>query len=180
MDNAEQKVIINKAKNKFTAEINGRIEGWMRHTLLAWVIVWSSLGVYVAYYLVNNDLPEDQTIFFSVYLAFWLYFEFKSIQSLLYKSRGVERITIDADGFAYHRSISKKKFTIPVDQIRSIDNMSNDKSFGSVYSKSFWIIGGEAIEIKTDKGSFKVGIQLEPADTKRLLDSLRRQWKHYR
>lgn len=173
----KEKVDINKKNNEMTVAVDGRIESWMINALVAWVVVWTSLGAYVAYHLFARELPEEQMIFFSVYLAFWLYFEFKSIQSLIFKLKGKEQIVFDASGLTYLRSVSRKTFNIPVSEIRGVKLVEEDRSFGSVYSKSFWIIGGERIEVLTDKATFKLGIQLDEREAKRLLDSLTRQWK---
>ncbi len=160
---------------KTIIKIDGRMEDWMMHAIAAWDILWTAMGGYVIYYLISGKAQGDQMIFFLVYLAFWLYFEYKGIEAFVYKLNGYERIEIDRDTlsvttkvFGTRTAVVEKK---DVQQIRRAD--PNRKSIWAGFDKSFWVVGNQQVIIDAGNKLLKTGMHLDSKDAESLARKLR-------
>ncbi len=76
---------------------------------LVWCLLWTLCGgIVLSYYFRETD--ENRKIFFIVFMAFWLYFEFRSVYKLFWKWRGREVIKVRSDAvFVGKRIFGKGK-----------------------------------------------------------------------
>jgi len=181
-----KQISIDQGKNRTQITITDRLEGWMRIALLGWIVVWLSLGIYVIGYLFRFDLAKETLLFFVIYLAFWGWFAYKSLYAYLFKTHGFEWVEIDTENelLSYGRNILgmasvKSQFT--PDQIDKVERIEQgERSFGSAYSKSFWIVGNEQLLLKGKSKNQLIGMHLSPKDANALLGELNRRIKQFR
>lgn len=179
-------ISIVQEKNKTSITILDRLEGWMRMTLLGWIVVWSSLGLYVISYLLRVDLPKESVLFFIVYLVFWGWFAYKSIYAYLFKTYGFEWMIIDQETklISYGRSLfgmanTKSQFT--PEQVQKVVKVEpSERSFGNTYSKSFWIVGNEQLQLLGNSKTQLFGMHLSAKDANTLLGEANRKIKLFK
>ena len=179
-------ISIHQEKSRTQITITDRLQGWMRMSLLGWIVIWMSLGLYVISYLFRFDLAKETLLFFVIYLVFWAWFAYKSIYAYIFKTYGFEWIEIDAESelLSYGRNILgmasvKSQFTS--DQIDKVERIEQgERSFGNAYSKSFWVVGNEQLQLKGKDKSQLFGMHLSPKDANALLGELNRKIKQFR
>ena len=174
------KITWSKKDKETVVQISGSMEGWMMQALLAWLILWSTLGVYVLYYLFTKDLTREESLFFTVYLVFWGYFEWKTLYAYLFKLKGFELIQLSADGLHIKRKVlfMEKANHFRLENIKKFEVIDSDnRSFGAVYQKSFWVVGNERIGFQNMNKKAAFGYQLEDADAKNLAHLMNRALK---
>lgn len=139
--------------------------------LLSWIVLWSLGGLVVLTQLFGKTNSEEK-IFLSVWIAFWIYFEFITCHAYLWRRFGFERLLIEGDKFYYRREIKNNGKTSIFD-ISSIKNIeliddSNENSFFKNLRESYWIIGGETVTFNVNGKLIKIGLQLEKQDAQKL------------
>lgn len=173
-------ISINELEGATEIKIVSPLEPWMKNAMLAWLVLWTSLGVYVTYYLTNTPLESNQRIFFLTYLSFWLWFEYKTAYAYLFKKYGYEWIRIDADDLYFGRKLfglgKIRKFMIK--NIQKLDLVEFDrKSFAGVYTKSFWTMGNERLQFNYLDSVVAMGMHLDDKDSRGLQSLLQRKLK---
>lgn len=178
--NIGDKITVSKDEKELIIKIPGSVESWMENALLGWVILWSIMGLYVLYYMMSNNLSNEEQVFFAVYIAFWIYFEYKSVVAYMYKKIGYELIRIDGE-FLYYRIVvfgkgKLKRFML--ENIRNIHVAKDDaKSFASAYNKSFWVMGNERIIFQHLEKQAAFGMHLSPDEAKEIVQMVRKRIK---
>ncbi|MAX80950.1 MAG: hypothetical protein CL843_12350 [Crocinitomicaceae bacterium] len=175
--NVGKNTTVSKQEGELIIKITGTLpEKWMEHSILAWVILWSSLGGIILYYMIAGEFSGEQKSFFMAYLAFWGYFEYKSLHAFLYKKIGYELIRIK-DGYMYY-----KRNIIGVEKPKRFDlkNISelgliqhSRKSFAGAYNKSFWVVGNEQVGFKHLTKKMALGIQISEKEAKEIIRLIR-------
>ena len=171
-------ISMDSSKDEVSIKIDAQSEGWMRVTLWFWNILWTILGIYVAYKVVFDFQDSNQRLFFAAYLIFWLYFEWKGAEALIFKLRGFELITISKDwvSLEIHYGWRKRKYSTPRKSIRGIRRIaSNRKSISEGFAKSFWTIANQQLEFYGDSVPIPLGMHLEPDQASRLLNHIKRK-----
>jgi hypothetical protein len=173
-------ISISKEDEEVLIKIINPLEGWQEMALLGWLVLWTSLGIYVTFYLFNAGLERDAYIFFIVYLSFWGYFEYKALHGYLFKKFGYELIKINKEKLLYKRSLFKRG-KIKNYLRKNIKGFRlfepSKKSFAAAYNKTFWTVGNEQIEFDYLGGKVSFGMHLEEKDARQLTVFLNRQLK---
>jgi len=159
--------------------ISGKIPKWQESLLFFWVLAWSLCGIFIVQYLFG-DWPRDQKLFLVVYLAFWAFFEYKAVHAWLWRKFGFESIIVkDGQLFLKNNILDKGKtikyFTQNIKDFGWLS--SNPKSFGNVYFKSFWLVGGETIGFVHFGQKVTFGMQLEEREAAKLIGLIRKHFK---
>lgn len=161
-----------KDKSSLSVTITNRLEGWMSMAIFGWVMVWTGMGAYVFLYMLFSGLANEELIFFSVYLAFWAWFEYKALYGWLYKKYGYERILVENGSFVYSRNLFslKKSKKYDLEEVKpSSKSQESERSFAASYNKSFWIVGNEQIQIPVGDKLVRVGMHITPKETTELI-----------
>lgn len=159
--------------------VSGKIPKWQESLLFFWVLAWSLCGIFIIQYLFG-DWPKEQKIFLVVYLAFWGFFEYKAVHAWFWRKFGFESIIVKGGEIFLKNDIlgrgkTTKYFT---DNVKDFGWLtSNPKSFGSVYFKSFWMVGGETIGFTHLGQKVTLGMQLDEKDAAKLVGVIRRHFK---
>lgn len=150
-------------------EISGERPSWQVGAMFVWVLLWITCGIVVIWQLSSAGLAPGLKLTVYVYLVFWLYFCVKSVRSLLWRLYGVERIKANREGVVIKRDVkgygeAKTYFAENMKQFQLLD--AQDKSFGKVYSQSFWVITGETMMFEYMGKQIRFAHQIEPQSAK--------------
>ncbi len=137
-------------------------ERWKEALLIAWVIGFTFVGLYMIYLLffgldtIDNSMIEgdpnevlrNQKIYTAVFIGFWAYFEYKVVNGLLWLLFGKEMIKIDAEKVSIKPSIMGygKAHIYFNENIKQIELVEHKKfSFGFDYENAFWRKGTDSL-----------------------------------
>jgi len=175
------RITLSKKDKETIVKISGTIESWMNHALLGWVMMWTAMGLYVAYYIFTGKaVTENMFYFFITYLAFWAFFEIKAVYSWLFRVFGYELIKITPTYVFVKRSLFGfgKSGRYDRENIKELKKVEiSRKSVNGAFNKSFWVMGNEQIQFESLGKTHGFGMHLEEADRNELLVFLRRVMK---
>ncbi len=178
-----ENITVSKKDEETVVKIHSSLEGWQEISLTVWVGLWTVLGVGIFYYVLSGKFGSDQNVFFAVYLAFWFYFEYHALRSLLFKKFGYELVKINNSKLLYKRNLwgmgKIRHYTLK--NIPTFTKVEHDrKSFSGAYAKSFWTIANERIYFDYLDAKGLLGMHLNDRDTAELLQLLNRELKRRR
>lgn len=151
--------------------IDASIEKWKETLLMAWVFTWLVVGGLFIWQLSTLSFSEKETVFIWVFLAFWAYFLVRIGKTLLWRLFGREMIKIDGSKFLYKRDIKKygKAHRYFLENIKAIDVSDTDRhAIGYQLSGSFWVIGGEKLELQASPRNLRFGMLLNKKEAGQL------------
>ena len=142
--------------------------------MFVWLMAWTVCGVIVAsnYF---NITDKNSKLFIIVYMAFWLYFEFKIARAFTWKKWGKEKLWIK-NGILYYQREVRGRGKISeyncalINDINLIDIKETNFSF--IMGQSFWIKGGERIEMQHQAKTIGFGMQLKTEEAKIILKEI--------
>ena len=172
MDNRIQ---ITKEANKLEIVIKAFYDQKKQQMLLIWIIGFSLCGIAILSQFFE-DYDAGTKVFFGVYVAFWLFFEFKVIYAYRWRKYGEEKLIVDNEELLLIKTIGKRGVTqrFTIDEIKKID-LYKDISGGFVKSMntSYWNINKYHLGLTLEKNIIPFAIDLEDKDVKRILSELR-------
>jgi len=169
MDNRIQIV---KENDKLEVLIKAYFDDNKQKMLLIWIVLFSLCGVAIFTQFLE-DYDAGTKVFFGVYVAFWLFFEFKVIYAYRWRKYGEEKIIIENDQLFLIKTIGKRGVTqtFNIDEIKKIDFLKSDKGgFMTSMNTSYWNINKYQLVIYLDKTSVPFAIDIENKDAKQLLN----------
>ncbi len=145
-----------------TIVIHPKRKKWKESILFAWLIGYTLVGVYMIYLLFfgmdtidNSQLEGDpqeilrnQQLYLTIFIAFWLYFEYKVVRGFLWLISGKELIKISKDELIVKESIftygkSHRYFSSNLKSFEMIEQKTF--SFGFDYENAFWRKGTNSL-----------------------------------
>ena len=142
--------------------------------LFLWLMAWTVCGIIVlANYFNIHD--QNSRLFVIVYLSFWAYYEFKIARAYTWKKWGKEKIWIQNGILHYQREVSKrgkiKEYnTSLINDLKLIE--VSESNFSHFMGQSFWIKGGERIEMQYQAKTIGFGMQLKTEEAKTILKEI--------
>lgn len=142
--------------------------------LFLWLLAWSVCGTIVLanYFTLKEANAKLYTI---IYLSFWAYFEFSIARTFIWKKFGKEKIWIQNGLFHYQRELNKKGKIIAynLDLISKLKYLEiSTASFTDSINQSFWVKGGERLELTAQGKVIRLGMQLSDEETKVVLNEV--------
>ncbi|MBL4594482.1 MAG: hypothetical protein JKX68_11810 [Flavobacteriales bacterium] len=172
MDNRIQ---VTKDDSKLEIVIKAFYDENKQKMLLLWIVLFSFCGIAILSQFFE-DYDSGTKVFFGVYVAFWLFFEFKVIYAYRWRKYGEEKIIIENNQLFLIKTIGKRGITqqFSLDEIKSID-FYKDANGGFVKSMntSYWNINKYQLMIELEKTVIPFAIDLENRDAKQLLNEIR-------
>ena len=147
--------------------------------LLLWIVLFSLCGVVIVSQFFG-DYDGGTKVFFGVYIAFWLFFEFKVIYAYRWRLLGKERIIVENDELVVIKTIGKRGITqiFKKDEIKKLEFFKDEKSdFAKSMTTSYWNINKHTLAIHLENEVVPFAIDLENKDAKRILNLLRDKLK---
>jgi hypothetical protein len=142
--------------------------------MFLWLFAWTVCGLIV---LVNYPRYQDQNtkLFIIVYLSFWVYYEVKIARAFTWKKFGREKIWIKDGILHYQKEIGKRgkirEYDLGlVNDLKTVD--VNEGNFFDYINQSFWIKGGERLELSCQAKVVRFGMQLTDKEAKSVLSEL--------
>ncbi|MGY6563017.1 MAG: hypothetical protein ACXITV_13020 [Luteibaculaceae bacterium] len=183
MKQISERISINREPDSLTVKIKAFNVKWKESILVAWVAMWTFCGVYFIYELFNYREDNAMAIFLGIMVGFWLYFEIRVVKALLWRLYGVEVVEFTPDGI-YYKAESKwpsKPKQLSVSNIKKFDEyVPSANNFFAFMSRSYWIIGGETIEVKNVSTDFYIARELSDKEINHLVPILNRALEDFR
>ncbi len=139
--------------------------------LLLWLIAWSVSGVIILvnYFTLTN---QNEKLMIIVWLAFWVYFEYKIARVLIWKKFGKEKLWIKNGLIHYQQSIVNKGKIKLVDvnlvtEFKLIE--IEEQNFADMFSQTFWVKGGERVEFNSQAKTIRFAMQLTTAEANKII-----------
>lgn len=172
MDNRIQ---IIKENKKLEIIIKAFYDDKKQKMLLLWIVLFSLCGLIILAQFFD-DYDAETKVFFGVYVAFWLFFEFKVIYAYRWRKYGVEKIKIEDNQLLLIKSIGKRGITqrFDIDELKNIDFFNSSNSgFIKSMNTSYWNINKYHLALKLEKNIIPFAIDIENKDAKKILNELR-------
>ncbi|MGZ4041725.1 MAG: hypothetical protein ACXVO9_00900 [Bacteroidia bacterium] len=142
--------------------------------MFMWLLAWSVCGliVFLNYFKVSD---QNTKLFIIVYMSFWAYYEFKIAKAFMWRKFGKEKIWIKDGLFHYQREVNGRgkimEYNLElVNDLKVIE--VSEGNFSDFINKSFWIKGGERLEISCQAKVVRFGMQLSDKETKTIFKEL--------
>jgi hypothetical protein len=142
--------------------------------MFLWLMAWTVCGIIVfANYFKVTD--QNSKLFIIIYLAFWLYFEYKIVRAFVWRRSGKEKLWISEGKVHYQQEINKRgkirefDFSL-IQDLQLIEE--EESSFSAVINSSFWIKGGERIVFTCLNKTVRWGMQLETREAKAIIHEI--------
>lgn len=143
--------------------------------LFFWLLAWSVCGVIV---MVNffQVSTKDARLFLIVYLSFWAYFEFSIIRVFMWRKYGKEKLWIKSGKLYYQMEMyGKGKIReFETDLIRDLQILElRPTNFLDSLNQSFWVKGGERLELKYQAKTLRFALQVSDEEAKTILKEIK-------
>jgi hypothetical protein len=142
--------------------------------MLFWLLAWTACGAIV---LVNYPKLTDQNtkLFVIVYLSFWAYYEYKITKAFLWRKYGKEKLWVKNGILFYQREI-KGRGKVKEYDLNLVSDLKvvevNEGNFFDFINKSFWVTGGERLELSCQGKAVRFGMQLSDKEAGSLFKEL--------
>ncbi|MBK7816248.1 MAG: hypothetical protein IPJ60_01090 [Sphingobacteriaceae bacterium] len=142
--------------------------------MFVWLMAWTVCGIIVfANYFKVTD--QNTKLFIIIYLAFWVYFEFKIARVFVWRRSGKEKLWISEGKVHYQQEVNKRgkiqefDFSL-IQDLQLIE--AEETSFITVINSSFWIKGGERIAFTCQHKTVRFGMQLTDKEAKSIIHEI--------
>jgi hypothetical protein len=142
--------------------------------MLTWLGAWTICGIIVMF---NFPSMKDQNskLFVIVYLSFWAYYEYKITKAFLWRTYGKEKLWIKGGKLFYQKEI-KGKGKVKEYDLELVSDLKvveiNEGNFFDFINKSFWVTGGERLELACQGKVMRFGMQLSDKEASSLFKDL--------
>ena len=139
-----------------------------------WLMAWTVCGViiFMSYFKMQD---QNSKLFIIIFLSFWAYYEFKILRTYSWKKWGKEKLWIQKGILHYQREV-RNKGKIGEYNIELINDIKlvevSESNFSHFMGQSFWIKGGERIEMTYQAKTIGLGMQLKTEEAKVLLKEI--------
>lgn len=144
---------------------------WQKVSLALWSGIWAFTGV-IGMVGMLKDAGRDTLTFLFVFFAFWVYFLFYALRSLVWHRVGVEYLRVNGEKLDYKRSWGSYG-TVKSYDLGTLKNLGtvnyDDKKFARSYHQAFWTIGGEMIGFDYLGKKVAVGFKLDESQAKNIV-----------
>ena len=170
------RIKVSKNNTKLEIVIKAFLDKKKQQMLLVWILLFSMCGIAIlAQFFEDYDVGTK--VFFGVYVAFWIFFEFKVIYAFRWRKYGEERILIDQDQLTLIKTIGKRGVTqqFKLEDIIKIDFFKDESGeFSKSMNTSYWNINKYHMILKFQNSTVPFGIDLNNKDAKNIINELRR------
>lgn len=175
----QDRIDINKENNKLTITIKAFSDEKKQKMLLLWIVLFSVCGLAIfSQFFENYD--NGTKVFFGVYIAFWLFFEFKVIYAYRWRKMGLEQIIVEDKELKLLKSIGKRGITqvFGINEIKKIDFFKDTNGkFVKSMNESYWNINKYHLVVQLEKAPIPFAIDIESKDAKKILNEIRNALK---
>ena len=168
------RIQIIKEKEKLEILIKAFYDDKKQKMLLVWIVLFSLCGIAIlAQFFEGYDAGTK--VFFGVYVAFWLFFEFKVIYAYRWRKFGEEKIVIENNQLYLIKTIGKRGVTqcYEKNEIKKIDfHEESAAEFVKSMNTSYWNINKYHLVLVLEKRNVPFALDLEHKDSKQIINEL--------
>lgn len=170
----DSRINISENDSKIEIVIKAFLDAKKQQMLLIWIALFSICGLAIVAQFFE-DYDAGTKVFFGVYVAFWIFFEFKVLYAYRWRKYGEEKIIIEDNQFVLVKTIGKRGDT-QYYELSDINEVKLFKDGGGNFSKSmntsYWNINKYSLVLCLDKVTIPFGIDLETDDAKLILKKI--------
>lgn len=170
-----KRVQIIKEKGKLEVVIKAFYDDKKQKMLLMWIVLFSFCGIAILTQFFE-DYDAGTKVFFGIYVAFWLFFEFKVIYAYRWRKYGEEKIIVENNQLLLIKTIGKRGITqrFDLNEIKKIDFIKvEDGGFVKSMNTSYWNINKYQLMLQLEKTMVPFAIDLENKEAKQILNEIR-------
>lgn len=168
------RIKIEKEEKQLIITINAFKDEGKQKVLLMWIVMFSLCGIAI-FSQFFADYDNKTKIFFGVYIAFWLFFEFKVIYAYRWRKYGLEKIIVEKGELYLIKEIKKRGITqrFKINEINTLRLINDeDSEFVKSMTKSYWSINKYALGFNHKDYPVFFGIDLDLKTSKQILKEL--------
>jgi hypothetical protein len=168
------RIQIDISEDKLEIVIKAYSDDKKQKMLLIWIILFSLCGIAI-FSQFFEPYDSGTKVFFGVYIAFWLFFEFKVVYAYRWRKMGIERIILENEELFLIKTIGKRGITqkFQLDEIKSIDFYKDaNGKFVKSMNTSYWNINKYHLVLNLDKTIIPFAIDIENKDAKKIMELL--------
>ncbi len=171
----ENRIQRNKEGDKLEIVIKAYLIDKKQKMLLLWIILFSCCGIAILTQFFE-DYDAGTKVFFGVYVAFWLFFEFKVIYAYRWRKYGEEKIIIENNELFLIKSIGKRGVTqrFDLNEIKKVDFYTDaNGDFIKSMNTSYWNINKYQLMIQLEKTMVPFAIDIDKKEANQILNDIR-------
>jgi len=177
----QDRISIDKEVGKLTIIIKAFLDEKKQKMLMVWIVLFSLCGLAIfSQFFENYD--NGTKVFFGVYIAFWLFFEFKVIYAYRWRKLGEEQIIIENNELLLVKTIGKRGITqkFKIEDIKKVSFFKDTNGkFVKSMNESYWNINKYHLMLELESAVTPVpfAIDLENKDAKKILNEIKEAFK---
>jgi hypothetical protein len=169
-----ERITIEKEEDKLAITILAFNDAKKQQMLMMWIVLFSLCGLAI---ISQFFAPYDNgtKVFFGVYIAFWLFFEFKVVYAYRWRKFGLEYLTIEDGELILSKQIGKRGITqrFKISDIQNLRIFENaDTNFVKSMTSSYWNINKYTLAFDYNNQIIPFGIDLSKKEANRILKTL--------
>jgi hypothetical protein len=171
MEKIGNRILIEDGEDAPSIRIVSYRERWKQHLLVAWIAIWTICGALVASRLFV-DIPAKEKLSFTVFLAFWAYFEYMTVHAALWRAYGEERLWVENGELVLVHAIGsrEKLFRYPLESLGQLHFIEGKEgSFSEHFEDSYYVKGRMRLGIEYGDRMVRFGEKLSDEDARNLL-----------
>jgi hypothetical protein len=169
-----------ESENKLEVTIKALLDEKKQQLLLIWITLFTICGI-LLFSQVFGDYENTTLLFFGVYMAFWLFFEFKVIYAYRWRKLGVEHIILEQNQLTLIKEIGKRGITqqFDLDKIKKVERFdSGENAFFKSMNTSYWNINKYSLSFKIEENLIPFAIDLNEEEAKKILKKIHHYLKN--
>lgn len=173
------RISIEKTGEKLIIGIKAFSDEKKQKILLLWIVLFSLCGLAI-FFQFFEDYDSATKVFFGVYIAFWLFFEFKVIYAYRWRKYGEEQIILENNELALIKTIGKRGITqkFKFDEIKKVDFFKDlNGKFIKSMNESYWNINKYHLVLMLENTKIPFAIDITNKDAKKMISEMRNAMK---
>jgi hypothetical protein len=169
-----ERISYTETNDELNVTIKALLDEKKQQLLLIWIVLFSICGVLLFTQIFGN-YEKSTLLFFGVYMAFWLFFEFKVIYAYRWRKYGLEQIILNQKQLILIKEIGKRGITqqFDLDNIQKVEKFdSGENAFFKSMNTSYWNINKYTLSFKIEDNLVPFAIDLNEEETKKLLKKI--------
>lgn len=173
-----KRITIDKKNDQLAVTILAFKDSGKQKMLLVWILLFSLCGIAIISQFFGN-YDNSTKIFFGVYIAFWLFFEFKVIYAYRWRKSGLEFITVEKEAIILTKQIGKRGITQSylkneISDLRIFENADNN--FIKSMTTSYWNINKYTLAFNVKNQIIPFAIDLTKKEANKILLAITSQY----
>ena len=172
----DKRLIIQKNNNRLKINIKAFQEKSKQKLLLLWIVLFSFCGVAILSQFFQG-YDSNYKIVFTVYLVFWMFFEYKVIYAYRWRKWGEEKIILENNQISLTKKIKGRGITqsIELDKVKKIAAFNTNKaSFFKTMNHSYWVVNNYKLAFYLEKSVIPFAIDVSDKEAKLILNELKK------